>query len=469
MPNFVRREYAGLIRNLRGGIRLIFFRKTGAKDFRVSYDQAVLLVLFSLLVSLCVGYIKQLPNPAFNRYALFGTTLVLFGVLLATYFIAKSLRDDRVALKLVVFVYSISPLFYLIWSVMESGKNHWYRGNYTASWTIYGIYLAWALAVLAFIIYRMSKKAKLRALLHFAIYVTAAIVPAYFFTGGEFWYQQPDSRRNAAAYRNINSEDVYYRQPHRIDAVKAKLLRGRKGVTDLYFVGFAGYADQDVFMKEVQFAQALFDRRFDTRGRSVALINNAKTVSDTPIASATNLAMVFKHLGRIMNPEEDILFLLLTSHGSENHELSVNFWPLRLNAVTPLYLKKALDEAGIKSRVLMISACYSGGFIESLKNDDTLIATAAAANKQSFGCGNENEFTYFGEAVLNRELQTGLSFPAAFENAAAAIGRRESQEKLSASEPQLVVGKNIQKRLGRLERRLQGAAPSKLAEYQTNN
>ena len=42
----------------------------------------------------------------------------------------------------------------------------------------------------------------------------------------------------------------------------AAALRGNQpGVVDLYFVGFAGTADQDVFLKEVRSVTELFDRR----------------------------------------------------------------------------------------------------------------------------------------------------------------------------------------------------------------
>ncbi|MBI3343396.1 MAG: hypothetical protein HY028_00695 [Gammaproteobacteria bacterium] len=58
---------------------------------------------------------------------------------------------------------------------------------------------------------------------------------------------------------------------------KAKLLPERPGISDLYFVGMGSYALQDVFMKEVRYIQRQFDERFDTRGRSVSLINNEKT------------------------------------------------------------------------------------------------------------------------------------------------------------------------------------------------
>ena len=50
----------------------------------------------------------------------------------------------------------------------------------------------------------------------------------------------------------------------------------------------------------------------------------------------------------------------------------------RLNSLTPARLTKALDQAGIKNRVLILSACYSGSFVPPLSNENTMILTASA-------------------------------------------------------------------------------------------
>src|SRR5262249_20718981 len=142
----------------------------------------------------------------------------------------------------------------------------------------------------------------------------------------------------------------------------------------------------------------LFRERFDAEGRTVELINNPKTATEVPIASATNLGRVLRHIGGLMNPEEDVLVLYLTTHGSDKHRLAVVNWPLALQDIDPPMLRRMLDESGIKWRVLAISACYSGGFIEPLKSETTLIMTAADAKSTSFGCGTESDFTYFGKA-----------------------------------------------------------------------
>ncbi len=251
----------------------------------------------------------------------------------------------------------------------------------------------------------------------------------------------------------LNAEHIFYAQPELVDRAVAGLSPERSGVTDLYLVAFAGYARQNVFRYEAEKVTALFDARFDTKGRSVALINNAETADRTPIASATNLKNVLAGVAARMNRDEDVLFLFLTSHGSPQ-SFVVEFSPLWLNSISPADLDQMLDEAGIKWRVVVVSACYSGGFMDPLKDDNSLIITAARADRTSFGCSNENEYTYFGDAYFNQELRRQSSFIAAFDSAAATIAKRERAEDLPSSEPQIYVGSAIRAKLAEFERRL---------------
>ncbi len=196
----------------------------------------------------------------------------------------------------------------------------------------------------------------------------------------------------------------------------------------------------------------MLDKRFDTQGHSINLINHLHTLEHTPLATSTNLALTLKRIGKLMNAEEDVLLLYLTSHGSNTHELSVSFWPLALNDITPKKLNAMLDEAGIKWRMIVISACYSGGFVEALQGPTTLVATAAAADKTSFGCGTESEFTYFGEAVFKEQLNRQSSFITALQQASVSIAQREVREKLGASMPQLSIGAAIEPKLKQLDK-----------------
>ena len=144
-----------------------------------------------------------------------------------------------------------------------------------------------------------------------------------------------------------------------------------------------------------------------------------------------------------MNPDRDILFLALSSHGSADPLLSVSNGTLPLEQLSDDDLETALRESGIKRRIIVISACYAGAFIDSLKNPDTIVITAAAADKTSFGCSDDRDLTYFGEAFYRDALPNAKTLQAAFEQAKAAIAVREKQEHETPSDPQAFFGKDI--------------------------
>ena len=63
--------------------------------------------------------------------------------------------------------------------------------------------------------------------------------------------------------------------------------------------------------------------------------------------------------------------------------LEVSLPPLELAPLTAPALRSLLDDAGIKWRIIVVSACYSGGFVDALQDDNTLIVTAAARGPRS--------------------------------------------------------------------------------------
>lgn len=453
MTSTFRQELSALARNLLNGIRILFFRPAAAR-FHYSLHQIVLLLIVGVALSIVVDYLRYLPNPQFNRNALSGETLALAGLLFVAYLVAVSMRDGTAGLRFLVQVYSTAPFMYVITVLLQYSRSVEPLTDIAVQWAVYGMGTVWFLAVVVYILHTLSGRRLRRTALYAASYVAVVMAPPFFLWSGDYWYPRWSERETVSAFDKINQEQLYYAQPVLMEGAMRTLAPERPGITDLYFVGFGAYASEDVFMKEVQYAQGVFDERFDTRGRSLALINHPTTVHQTPLASVSNLKRALEHIGRVMNPEEDVLFLFLTSHGSKEHELAVSFQRLTLNPMTPADLKTALDAAGIKWRVLMVSACYSGGFIEPLKDDHTLVATASAPDKQSFGCGSESEFTYFGKAVLEEQLKVERYFPAAFEKAAASIKARETAEQKTPSDPRLFLGSAIVPKLRDLERRL---------------
>lgn len=257
----------------------------------------------------------------------------------------------------------------------------------------------------------------------------------------------------------INVEKTYYSQFRLLREATHRMAEQRPGVPDLYFVGFAGDAKQDVFLREMKSVRSLFDDRFDTSSRSLALINNRATMETLPLASTHNLVATLNQVARRMDKDEDVLFLFLTTHGNPG-VLEVDFPPLGLNNLTAKRLRKMLDDTGIKWRIIVVSACYSGSFIEPLRNESSLVLTAARHDRVSFGCSHENDFTYFGRAYFDQALRGTHSFVDAFEQARVTVHKWETDEELEPSLPQIHVGDAIKPKLARIEARLRRLAPA---------
>jgi hypothetical protein len=237
----------------------------------------------------------------------------------------------------------------------------------------------------------------------------------------------------------MDVEAAYYRQPQLVEAALSRLEPPRPGRTEMYFVSFAGFGGEAVFKREALAVQELFDQRFDTAGRSLALVNHATTLNKVPLANLTNLDLVLQHLGRLIDRNRDVLFLFVTSHG-EKGMIAVDMPGFSFNVLTPERLKSILDRSGIKNRVVVLSACHSGSFIPTLADANTLVITAAHADRTSFGCDDRRQWTYFGDAYFNQALRRETSFARAFDEAKRLIRLWERREKLPASQPQIAGG-----------------------------
>ncbi len=244
----------------------------------------------------------------------------------------------------------------------------------------------------------------------------------------------------------IDGEALMMRQHALVAKSISDLQPARQGQAELYFVGFASYSQQDVFRREVAAVKELFDERFGTSGRSIILQNHRESIDDVPLASVSNLETVLREIGGRMNVERDVLVLFVTSHGFGD-VISVSMEGVRLNNLTPPRLVNALAQSGIKNRVLVLSACYSGSFVSDLSDDNTLILTAARSDRTSFGCSNEREWTFFGDAYFNHALRKERSFIRAYERARVLIESWEKAQGLTASEPQMFVGAAIRDKI----------------------
>jgi len=236
-----------------------------------------------------------------------------------------------------------------------------------------------------------------------------------------------------------------------IEAAVAAMPVSTGDAPALYVVGVAGDAGEDVFRNEVRFLTERVAPRLGAGARALALVNHIDSLkgAGTPLATVSNLRHVLSALGAHMDRERDVLLLYLTMHGSPDHALGLALPDGSEDTITPDALRAALDASGIVNRVVVISACYSGGFMPALKDPDTLVLTAARPDRPSFGCGSESTITFFGHAWLLDGLNADRDFANAYRLAARAIKQRERKLGYERSGPQIAAGARIGPTLSR--------------------
>ncbi|MBS0193563.1 MAG: caspase family protein [Proteobacteria bacterium] len=255
-------------------------------------------------------------------------------------------------------------------------------------------------------------------------------------------------------------EDLLYSQSPLLDDAISKLRASTPGKPGLYAIGFAGDAEENVFRNEVTYLPHLLAKRFDAAGRTLELINSPWTFDTTPLATRSNLDAALLRLTQKMDRSNDILLLFLTSHGSHDHQLYVEMGTLPLDQLTPQDIRSALDDARITWRVVVISACYSGGFIPALREPHTLVITAARADRPSFGCGSDSQLTWFGKAFIVEALNRTTDFRTAFTDARQSIAQWELREHEQPSDPQIWEGPLIATKLAQWRATLPANAPA---------
>jgi hypothetical protein len=164
------------------------------------------------------------------------------------------------------------------------------------------------------------------------------------------------------------------------------------------------------------------------KGYMLTLINSRNTVATAPMATRTSIREALKNIAARMDIEQDVLFFFLTSHGSQDHEFTINQNHINLRGLHARELGGMLKESGIRWKVIVVSACYSGGFIDAIKDEFTLVITAARHDRSSFGCADDNDFTYFGQAYFKDALPRARSFEEAFSKAEALVREWEDKD-----------------------------------------
>ncbi len=239
----------------------------------------------------------------------------------------------------------------------------------------------------------------------------------------------------------------------RLAAALATLQPQRKGTIDAYVVAAALDSDP-VFGREAREAGKVLAIRYGATGRSIVLAGtDGSADSKLPMGSPANLDMALARVAELMDPAEDVLVLYTTSHGAR-FGIVYNDADQGFGAISPTRLWGTLSQLGIRNRLILISACYAGVFVPALSSDTTAIVTAASADRTSFGCEADNDWTFFGDALVNHALRKPQPLAAAAQEAVATIGAWERSGRLEPSQPQVSIGDGAARWLTALDARV---------------
>ncbi len=435
--------------NLLAGLRLATGRRLTRDEFVVSFEQGLWLLLTLIGLELLIGFITTQRPASFSSYGLnYLGAVYLFDLMLVLLIARLAGADLTQTGGLLIANLAATPLYLLTTHLLLHYSGEASPGL-ALTWTLWLLPIAWQLYIMVRLL-RLFVDIRIgRALFLACFNIILSIASLWLLPQTDLWYADETDELTSpyAKLYQLSVEDLFYDQRPLLSEALQGVTKQRPDVTDLYLLAVGGYGLENVFLNEVEYVRDLFDQRFHTQNRSLVLVNNVETVSRYPLANRHNLRTALSAIGRQMDPEEDLLFLFMTSHGSKNHRFSVSFGPIPLDDLTPQQVREALDDAGIGWRVIVVSSCYSGGFIEALKDPQTLIITAAAPDRQSFGCGASSEFTDFGTAYFKHALSQQRDFIEAFDLAATWVSQKEQREKREASQPQRFIGEAMREKL----------------------
>jgi len=432
--------------NLISGVRSFFRRRMTPQDFVVSFDQLAGLLVVVLAYSALLDWIRAEPDTALQFDAIYGWLLWPVISFLLCALVARSFSKEADTRRVLVVATAMAPWpITILWALQQIpfvAENDDVLTVFTIA-----VVLSAGISIVRAAYGRLTILALVVLLLGSLL---MGRIDHFLYMDTHLW-ASATADNDESSYKDWDTaESLLFNEPDRIDEAVDSLAAERPGVSDMYYIGFAGDGSQRVFRREALFGQKVFADRMGTGARSLELINDEDDRISYPLGSMSGLHYALRKLGQHMNRDEDVLVLLLTSHGSPDDGLAVQNGSLPLNFIEPDQVRRALDAAGIKWRIVIVSACYAGTFIEPLETENTLVMTASDSQHTSFGCADDRDLTYFGEAFLRDALPKAGSLVEAFQAARKDIRQRERAEKLTPSNPQIFLGKAMRDKLASL-------------------
>ena len=431
--------------NLSNALRLFTFQG----PVRGSFSKTPLAALFAVLLLIAIRVLAQAinvwPIGTFSFWSIphFATTfLIEMGLLLA---VVACFARRLNGLQIIV-AYAICHCVYALAVPLA------YKSGLLEGWEYHHYILLYA-AFLLFLVIRLPRFVEQMSW-GFPVSLGAALTLGFalqlpFMDYSNLFYpemDQTDAANNENNPPSVDAETVYYAQSHLMAKQLAKLEMASPDRPNLFAILGAGTANQRVFIREITSVGDILTDKFGPQTPVIQLANSNWDTQTYPLANKTNIETALTETAQKMDPAKDVAMLFLTSHGSDDN-FSLSFYDLSMRSMSAKALSAILERSKIKNLVIVLSACYSGSFIDDLEAPDRAIFTATDSENTSFGCSDENEWTWFGDAFFNQALRNTHSFKDAFTKARSLVTKWESETGYTTSNPQMRIGPEIEPRL----------------------
>ena len=306
-----------VFKNLRAGLTVCFAPRASA-NFRPRVLQICIGLALNLLIIAAFDYARQSGEIYFSDIGAAQWGAVLFIAVFTAFALCSRAADlSRLPLLLTVLTY-VAPWYLLVFYTLKDFSGS-LADTDPARFAILllGLVLLFRSVNIAFPVPRLGAYLAVVAV----TFGSLALAQERYFQPELFYGYSPDEDD---VYARVDREKTYYLQRQLLQNKLDRLRPQIPGRADVYFVGFAGNGDEGVFMSEANFARDVMEDRYMTEGRSLVLASDIHRLDEEPLANAYNLESALKSVGGLMDPEEDVLFLFLTSHGSADGKLTRN-------------------------------------------------------------------------------------------------------------------------------------------------
>jgi hypothetical protein len=448
----MRAVFHALGRNLVAGLRLALFMPVERVAFRISPTQLLLIVVLSAAIDIDADWVRAAHEARFSILGIHGEIFALGLLALVSAVLAIVRRDGELYLALPIVVLASFPLVQVIHVLPDLPRTSEMVSAQTKSIFEYAV-LVWMFIIAMRAVYVCTDPIRPRRRLWAVAGGLLLIAPFWFapLVGPiEPWFREIDATAADPSAVSPASEAVLAAQQFMLDRALDELDDERPGVSDLFFVAFAPDARRQGFVADVDSAQRTMDERWNTSRRSVVLVNSPDTVAERPFASITHLRKVLLEIGDIIDADDDVVMVYLTGNSAPDHTLTAVNPPLELAALSPQGLRQLFEAAGIRWRIVVVSTCEAGAWIDALKDDETVVIASSAANVRGADCAGGLRPGVFADAFFGTAMRRSDDITTAFETA------RKRLIEQHLPEPVMFVGAAIAEQLKTLRQRGKG-------------